>query len=130
MAQVVRTYNNGNPYEEYFVMDGIRSSKEGIYKKYHYDGRQIFVICNYINDKINGEYKLYWENGQLSEICYYFNGKKDGEFKKYYKSGQLYEIYNYIDGLIEGEYKEYDEAGQLYKHLIYKNNKIIKRIKG
>jgi antitoxin component YwqK of YwqJK toxin-antitoxin module len=37
--------------------------------------------------------------GQLYMVCNYVNGKLEGEFKSYYSDGQLKEIYNFIDGV-------------------------------
>ncbi len=37
---------------------------------------QLEYICFYINDDLNGEYKLYDEDGQLIECCNYVDGIK------------------------------------------------------
>ena len=38
---------------------------------------------NYINGKIEGEYKFYYSDGQLRYIYYYINDKKNVENKIY-----------------------------------------------
>jgi antitoxin component YwqK of YwqJK toxin-antitoxin module len=67
MAKVVRTYydddnddNDDNEdktelKEEYFEIDG---KKEGIYKKYIHKNK-LNCVCNYVNNKLNGECKYY-----------------------------------------------------------------------
>ena len=46
-------------------------------------------IYNYINNKLNGEYKSFYSNGDLEEICYYQNNNRIGEHKRYSKHGTL-----------------------------------------
>ena len=59
---------------------------------------------NYVDGKINGEYKCYHINGQLKIMC------------------------NYVDEKINGEYKQYSEDGILIGHKIYENDVIIQTI--
>ncbi len=67
-------------------------------------------MCNYVNDKLNGEYKRYYSNGQLHIICTYVNDLENGIYKEYYDNsnhnnllktysiGELKEIYNCVNG--------------------------------
>ena len=48
---------------------------------------QLEEICNYKNDKLNGEYKSYYANGQLEIICNYKNNEREEEYKRYYENG-------------------------------------------
>ncbi len=48
---------------------------------------QLEIICNYKNNKIEGEYKSYYDNGQLYIICNYKNNQKEGEYKSYHRNG-------------------------------------------
>ncbi len=34
------------------------------------------IICSYIDNELNGEYKSYYDNRQLDKICTYIDGKK------------------------------------------------------
>jgi len=38
---------------------------------------QISIMCNYKNNKLEGEYKLYYENGKLREIHNYISGYRE-----------------------------------------------------
>ena len=60
--------------------------KQGEHKTYYehnyYDKSiKIYIkeICNYVNDKLHGEYTLYREGGGIAETCDYVNGKKHGK---------------------------------------------------
>jgi antitoxin component YwqK of YwqJK toxin-antitoxin module len=96
----------------------------GEYKSYNYNGR-LNKLCNYIDDKINGEFKEYYYNGcelselsdnskhknlsstdsfgQLGRICYYVNGKLNGEYKQYNYNRHLQLVCNYIDDKKNGK---------------------------
>jgi antitoxin component YwqK of YwqJK toxin-antitoxin module len=104
-------------------------------------------ICNYIDGKINGEYKSYHYNGcelsddsdnskhknlsstdsfgELNEICNYIDGKTNGEFKSYHYNGKLNKICNLIDGQINGEAKVYHKNGNLFVICNYNYGKRI-----
>ena len=86
----------------------------------------MWCICNYVNGKINGEYKDYYSNGQLFDISNYIDGKM--KCIKYHKNGNLYVICNYVDEKLSGEYKEYSDDGIITSHVIYENNEIIQTI--
>jgi antitoxin component YwqK of YwqJK toxin-antitoxin module len=59
-------------------------------------------MCNYVNDKLNGEYKRYYSNGQLHIICTYVNDLENGTYKEYLLKtdsiGELKEICNCVNG--------------------------------
>ena len=125
MAEFKRTYYpNGELATEVFEIYNI---KEGIFKSYHINisniselfnntntnSNQICIICYYVDNKINGEYKSYYKSGDLSSICYYIDDKIQGEYKKFYQNGQLEKIGNYVDGKEEGEFITYYETGQI-----------------
>ena len=102
MAEVIRTYyDNGNLYEEYFKINGI---KHGEYKSYHSNG-QLHVICNYVNDKIEGEYKHYRENGNLEVVYNYVNDKKHGDYKIFNVKINTKELLDHEQKIIEKKYE-------------------------
>ncbi len=62
-------------------------------------------MCNYVNDKLNGEYKRYYSNGQLHIICTYIDDLENGIYKEYYDNllkkdsiGDLKEMCNCVNG--------------------------------
>ncbi len=132
-AGVVRTYYDITRTKlryEYFQING---KKEGVFRCYFEDDNmcknfpgQLKIVCNYINDVREGEYKEFFKNGQLKIICNYINGKIEGEYKSSfadYPIGQFQIICNYINNKKEGEYKEFHENGQLSVICNYINNK-------
>ena len=109
--------DTNNILEEVFILNGIR---EGICKRYYKCGC-LMALCNYVNGKLNGEYKTFYntckkynnEGNNISCICYYIDDKKNGLYQTFYNTGQKWKIINYIDGEIVGEYKSYARNGNL-----------------
>ncbi len=96
---VVRTYHDNEQtklYQEYFTVDGLI---EGQYKSYNDESGLLWSICNYINGKREGEYKMYWETGQLKIICYYINGKREGDYYFYNKKAELTTVCKYLNDI-------------------------------
>ncbi len=91
----------------------INGKKEGTYKEYYTNGK-ISKICNYVDDKLNGEHKVFSTSG-LFNICNYVNGKKNGEYKQYFtsQSQNLYYSCNYINDLRNGVEKKYHQNGNI-----------------
>jgi antitoxin component YwqK of YwqJK toxin-antitoxin module len=132
MAELKRNfYDSGELESEVFEINGI---KHGIFKSYWQNG-QINIICSFIDDKINGEYKQYQyytknpfidstKNEGLLKTCNYINDKLNGECKIFHQNGNLKEICNYIDDKKNGEFKTYYENGNLKEICNYNDNVI------
>lgn len=72
-----------------------------MYKKdltYHKNGK-IHVRCNYLNDKLHGNYEEYDDKGYIVLKCCYKNGKLNG-VKKEYSNGELCSRFLYKDGKV------------------------------
>ena len=123
MAKVIRTYGPTVLWHnEFFVING---NIEGIVNRHinnSYGG-----LTNYVNNKMNGEKKIYYENGNLCSVRYYFDGSF-GRSKGYHNNGVIHEIVNYYNDYLHEECKYYDEAGNLYSHVIFKDHVIIQKI--
>ena len=75
--------------------------------KLYYNNPQIKIKCNYIDNKLCGEYLEYYENENLKMKCNYINDKKCGMCIKYYKHGQIKIQHNYDnDEYVKNYYKE------------------------
>ena len=102
--------------------------KHGEQKKYFYNMygqfKEIKIMCTYVDDKIEGEYKQYYQDGKISYTCIYINGKKFGQYVKYYENGQIKENGMYINDKKEGEIKSYYEDGVLKSISLYIDNKM------
>lgn len=114
-------YDTGELKSEVFVIDG---KKEGKCKVYYSNGN-INVICNYVNNKLNGEYINYFCNtpGQIYDIGYFLDGKRQGECKRYYDNGQLLEIYYCVNNKRHGEYLSYYRDGTMLQNINYNNGR-------
>jgi antitoxin component YwqK of YwqJK toxin-antitoxin module len=99
--------------------------KHGEYKEWHNDGgqrgQQLYKLCFYKDDQLEGEYKRWYENGQLRGLCFYKDGRIEGESKEWYKTGQLWEHCFFKDWKHEGEYNSWYEDGQSHEHYFYKD---------
>jgi hypothetical protein len=70
----------------------------------YYDLEQTKLKEEYyeVDDKKNGEHKLYHLNGKLHEICNYIDDKINGQFKRYYSNGELWpvRIVGFVTGIL------------------------------
>jgi antitoxin component YwqK of YwqJK toxin-antitoxin module len=102
-------HDNGLVKDEFNYIDG---KINGNFKSFNELGK-IKTEGSIKNDKIEGLYTSYYENGKISDQGIYVNGKKNGLFKKYFQSGILQAEVNYKDDLIDGLVRKYFENGNL-----------------
>ena len=58
-------------------------------------------------DNKTGPFNYWYENGQSQIVCNYHNNKLDGEYFEYYDNGEPKIKRNYSKGLIDGEEKSW-----------------------
>ena len=87
--------------------------REGVWKYYHKNSKEIMTLENYINDKLQGSRKVFYISGKLAEEVNYKNNLKQGISKKYSKTGVLIEESNFNKGVLQGVYKVFDESGKV-----------------
>lgn len=119
----------------------INRLKEGEWKYFHKESKDIQTLEFYINDKLSGVRKVFYVGGILAEESEYKDGKKNGFTKIYtiknviieethYKNGELNGLAkfwhpngeldaegNYVDGIRKGKWKFY-KKGKLFKEEI------------
>jgi MORN repeat protein len=96
--------------------------RHGEYKTWYSGGYgQLYKLCFYKDDQLEGEYKRWYENGQLRGLCFDKDGQLEGESKSWYSNGQLWDHSFYKEGHLEGESKTWHKNGQLSQHCFYKN---------
>jgi antitoxin component YwqK of YwqJK toxin-antitoxin module len=93
-------YNSGAKYKEYYK---INNKREGEFKKFNLNGDLIY-ICNYVNNRKNGE-----------ELNYYYNNPNVLESKT-----------NYVNGKRNGIYIVYDERGEMINETFYIDDKEVR----
>ena len=93
---------------------------------YHKDGKSIMSEENYVDGKLEGEYKTFYPDGAPTEIATYKNGKLDGNYKKYAIKGHLILDLNYKDGKLNGPASYYSrKTGDLIKKGPYKDDQRV-----
>jgi antitoxin component YwqK of YwqJK toxin-antitoxin module len=82
------------------------------------------ISCFYLNNKLEGEYKIYYQNGNISTV-YVCHNNNIIEYKKYYKNAALH-IHHYNKNSIKnGTYKEYSKNNKLLFYNYYINDQLI-----
>jgi antitoxin component YwqK of YwqJK toxin-antitoxin module len=125
---------DGKVEEGYFV----NGRKEGIWLKYHKDGKTISLKGNYTDNRPEGDYKRFFKDGKLKEAGsfkkdqfkglltrYHSNGKmlyqgsynnsgyENGTIKYFHENGNIALEYNIKNNLLEGKVSRYYEDGSL-----------------
>ena len=62
---------------------------------------------------MNGLCKYFFANGKLKSVCNYVDNKKEGEEILYYNNGSVKTTRNYVNDILEGPYKEFNLKGKL-----------------
>ena len=86
----------------------LRNGGNGQTKDFYDNGTgPLFMIMNFKNSKMHGEWIEYFRNGKTRRIIIYENGMKNGPEKAYYENGNLKLEANYINDKKDGTYKTY-----------------------
>ena len=97
--------------------------REGKWLFYHPDGKSIMSEENYVNGKLDGDYKTFYLSGEPTEITTYKNGLLHGNYKKYSIKGFLYQDFNYANGKLNGMAVFYSrKTGDLIKKGPFKDD--------
>ena len=108
----------------------INGRKEGIWIKYHRDGRTIRLKGNYRNNRPSGFYTRYYRNAKKVEEASFIQGKYKGNFNRYYKNGKLAYKGNYNnDGDESGLIQYYYRNGNVQLEYNAKNGRPFGTIK-
>ena len=108
----------------------VNGRKEGIWVKYHKDGRTIKLKGNYTNNRPTGFYIRYFKNAKKHEEATFIQDMYKGTYNRYYSNGKLAYSGNYNNsgdesGLIQYYYKN----GNLQLEYTAKNGKPYGKIK-
>jgi len=137
-TKVYTKFYNG----KFLVSEGaeINRKREGEWKYYHYNSKQIMTTEFYKNNELEGLRSVFYENGVLAEECFYKNGKKDGVYKKFATNRIVLEESFFVNGQNEGKIIIRDVDGKIiikgnYKKGLsvgiweyYENEKLIKKV--
>ena len=92
------------------------------------DGQKIKIVYEFDNSFVGGAMKIFVDNVLISQSKIK-NLLPDGEIKLFNASGKISGMATAKEGKLDGVAKLFDENGNTIEEVIYKNNKVIKRIK-
>jgi len=117
---MVTFYNLNGNIESKGKMKGKNKIGKWIY--YHKDGKSIMVEENYLNGKLDGDYKTFYPDGKPTIIAHYKNGKLDGKYQRFSIKNKIYEDFTYKNGKRNGYAIFYNRLnGQKQEEGNYKN---------
>lgn len=92
------------------------------------DGQKIKIVYEFDNSFVGGAMKIFVDNVLISQSKIK-NLLPDGEIKLFNASGKISGMATAKEGKLDGVAKLFDENGNTIEEVIYRNNKIVKRIK-
>ena len=92
------------------------------------DGQKIKIVYNFDNSFVGGAMKIFVDNALISQSKIK-NLLPDGKIKLYNTSGKISGTATANEGKLDGVAKLFDENGNTVEEVIYKDNKVVKRIK-
>lgn len=103
--------------------------KEGVWIKFHNDGKTIQLKGNYSNNRPEGAYKKFHKDGKLKESGTINRGLFKDELIRYFPNGKIAYIGNYNNAGEEiGTIKYFHENGNLALEYTIKNNTLSGKI--
>ena len=97
-------------------------AKEGLYQKFHPDGKVVLKEAHYINDTLDGECKYFRPTGGLESIEHYVHGVLDGKYETYYENKQLQIEQTYVNGALQGLSTAYYPNGKVKEKVMLRDN--------
>lgn len=80
------------------------------------------VLATYVNDTLEGSFKVLDSNEVLRYECIYYKNLKNGVAINYFSNGKVKNIYQYSNGIILSQIT-LDGKGKIYELVEYKNGK-------
>ena len=99
--------------------------KTGPFIYYFSDGSK-HLMCNYIKNQLEGDYKEWYKNGQIKSEKYYKHNLLNGAEKSWSKEGNLIKKVEYKEGKKNGYFYTFYDNGQPVRKDLYKNDKLIR----
>lgn len=98
--------------------------KNGISHRYYNTG-EVMEEKQWINDKEDGNYKIFFKSGEPYMQCKMKLGMRHGLFLVSYENGREELVAEYRNNLRHGEWKYFDKEGNLLYTLFYDNGRIL-----
>jgi len=108
---IKKTYYESGKLKSLVPYNSKSNLKDGLWKSYYENGQLQYTVL-YVNDKEEGEEKLYREDGSLLKILHRHNGKTISA-DIYNEKQQLIRIIEVIDGkaVVKSTYKYFEHEG-------------------
>ena len=90
-----------------------KGMKNGLSKNFYENG-EVEIETNYVNDRKEGETKLYYPGGKICKRLIYKNDLRNGIEEHYYKNGKIACQIPYLNGEVEPGLLEYNSDGVLF----------------
>jgi antitoxin component YwqK of YwqJK toxin-antitoxin module len=68
----------------------------------YYDGKQLYKLMNYINDKLHGEMKVFYNDGQIQSVLTFEKGKRTGDYRYWDENGVKEEEGTFLEDKLHG----------------------------
>jgi len=115
---------NGIKVSEHFLVDGL---KNGICKKYDVNDGHLVSEEMYVNDKLEGETRMYHPNGRPILVTMFQNGVANGPGTGYTKTGFKICEGNWKNGKMNGVWISWDPiTGEKTTEITYKNGNLVR----
>ncbi|CAA6814080.1 MAG: Unknown protein [uncultured Sulfurovum sp.] len=117
-----KEYFTGGKIRQEFIMTD-KSGRNGLIKKYGYDGRvtSMAQIHDGMKDGLEG---LYDKNGRILRKTPYTQGKKDGVAKLFYPDGKTMMEVTYVHDIKHGLAVKYNADGSVNERVMFRNGNI------
>ena len=120
-----RYYLNGQPAQTCTFQEGV---KDGV-QVLRYENGRIASESTFKRGSQNGSYTSYYQDGKVHQSCYFVNDRVEGESRLFDPKGCLLSVYSYHNGKMEGvcEFYTYDENKMLIctDRQVYEGDKCI-----
>lgn len=120
--KIKREYFTGGKIRQEFIMTD-KSGRNGLIKKYGYDGRvtSMTQIHDGMKDGLEG---LYDKNGRILRKTPYSQGKKEGVAKLFYPDGKTMMEVTYTQDIKNGPAVKYNADGSVNERVMFRNGNI------
>ncbi len=121
---IVTNHKHGNKWTRYFEngkIDCIQNLENGTgINRWYFENGQISDSFDVVNNKTQGNIKIWYENGQIKEISDWNNGIQIGKYETYFKNGTQKQLINWINGKQDDKSASWYENGQQESIAFYK----------
>ncbi len=104
--------------DEYYCVGVYKNGmRQGLWKFYLYEGRQLEYSILFKEDKLDGRCEIYYLSGITATIYEFKNSKMDGSYFSYFKNGKVREKGKMKNDNFYGEYFRYNSRGKLVRYI-------------